>query len=117
MWTYRAIVKKIYDADTVTVDIDLGFGVWLRGQSLRLLGIDAPEIRGEEREQGLASRDVLLKWIPLESSVTIVTYKDAKEKYGRWLAEIFIPDEAQGGKLISINEQLVAGGYAERYLG
>jgi micrococcal nuclease len=116
MWTYRAIVKKIYDADTVTMDVDLGFGVWLRSQSFRLKGINAPEVTGIEKPLGIIARDVLIKWIPLESEVTIQTYKDSKEKYGRWLAEIFVPDEAQPGKLTSINENLVEGGYAERYM-
>ena len=61
MYTYSAYVTKVYDGDTVTVDIDLGFGVLLRKQRLRLLGINAPEVRGTSRTQGLASRDFLRK--------------------------------------------------------
>jgi micrococcal nuclease len=116
MWTYRATVKGIYDGDSITVYIDLGFGVFLHNQKIRLFGINAPEIRGEEREQGLISRDILRKWIPIDSRITLKTYKDSKEKYGRWLGEIFVPDEANREKLVNINEQLVAGGYAERYM-
>ena len=51
MWIYRAIVKKVYDADTITVDIDLGFGVWLFKQSIRLLHVDALEIRGKKEHK------------------------------------------------------------------
>lgn len=53
MYTYRALVKSIYDGDTLRADIDLGFGVILADQSLRLLGIDTPEIKGVERPQEL----------------------------------------------------------------
>ena len=50
MFEYRAHIIKVYDGDTVTADIDLGFNVILKKQKLRLIGIDAPEIRGAERE-------------------------------------------------------------------
>jgi micrococcal nuclease len=115
MYEYKAIVRKIYDADTITVDIDLGFGTWLKNQQIRLYGINAPEVRGESKEAGLAARDVLIKWIPIGSDIIIKTHKDDKEKYGRWLGEIFVPDIA-AKELTSINEQLVAGGYAVRFM-
>ena len=115
MYEYKAIVKKIYDADTVTVDIDLGFGTWLKNQQIRLYGINAPEVRGESKVAGFAARDILIKWIPIGSEIIIRTRKDDKEKYGRWLGEIFVPDIATK-ELASINEQLVGGGYAVRYM-
>ena len=59
MYEYRAFVRKVYDGDTVTVDIDLGFDVVLKGQKIRLLKINAPEVRGEQRLEGLKSRFVL----------------------------------------------------------
>lgn len=59
MYEYRAFVRKVYDGDTVTVDIDLGFDVVLQKQKIRLLRINAPEVRGEQRQEGLKSRDAL----------------------------------------------------------
>ena len=56
MYEYKAIVKKVYDGDTITVDIDLGFGITFNDKSIRLSGIDTPEIRGEERLEGLRQR-------------------------------------------------------------
>ena len=117
MYEYNAIVTKIYDGDTITVDIDLGFGVWMKKQSIRLYGIDTPEIRGEERPEGLISKAMLMKWVPVGSDILLKTYKDSKGKYGRWLAEIYVPDEATTGAMININEKLVQGGYAKRYEG
>lgn len=89
MYEYRAIVTKIYDGDTITVDIDLGFGVWLKKQSIRLAKVEAAEIRGEERELGLKVRDTLREWLPLGSEVYLVTDKDKSGKYGRWIGTIY----------------------------
>ena len=59
MYEYRANIIAVYDGDTVTADIDLGFEVWLRGQRLRLLNIDTPEVRGKSKKEGIVSRDAL----------------------------------------------------------
>ena len=50
MYTYRCNVIKIIDGDTVDVDIDLGFGVWLKKQRIRMYGIDTPESRTRDLE-------------------------------------------------------------------
>ncbi len=106
MYTYRALVKKIYDGDTITVDIDLGLRVWLRGQKIRLLGIDAPEIRGAQRQLGLISKRHLSDLI-LGKTIVIKTYKDKKGKYGRWLGIVCYNN-------INVNGWMVSKGYAER---
>tara|TARA_R110001583_G_scaffold191683_1_gene357318 strand:+ start:1073 stop:1399 length:327 start_codon:yes stop_codon:yes gene_type:complete len=107
MHEYRAYVRKVYDGDTITVDIDLGFDIILHKQKIRLLRIDTPEVRGPEREAGLKSRDALRericnKWIKLK------TQQDKKGKYGRWLGEIWLDDEC-------VNDWLLKEGYAKAY--
>ena len=107
MYEYRAFVRKVYDGDTVTVDIDLGFDVVLKDQKIRLTKINAPEVRGKERPEGLKSRDALRdkignKWIKIK------TQKDKKGKYGRWLGELWLEDEC-------VNDWLIAEGYAKKY--
>lgn len=89
MYTYKAFVKDVYDGDTITVDIDLGFGIFYKDQKIRFARINAPEIRGEERERGLKSRDRLRELI-LDKYVILKTHKDEKEKYGRYVADIFL---------------------------
>ena len=42
MYEYRCKILKVIDGDTVDVDIDLGFGVWMHKERVRLLGIDTP---------------------------------------------------------------------------
>ena len=109
LYNYRANVVSVYDGDTCTVDIDLGLGVWVRGEKIRLYRINAPEIRGKEREKGLLSRDYLRKLIG-GKSILLQTIKDKKGKYGRYLGEIWVEDEK--GKWMNVNDEMVKRGMA-----
>jgi len=105
-YTYRALVVNVVDGDTIDVTVDLGFKISSR-MRLRLAGINAPETRGSERQAGLESkhwlnRQVLARWI------TVVTERDKKGKYGRYLATLIIDG-------VNINEKMVARGYAKWY--
>ena len=104
-YTYKAVISSVYDGDTVTADIDLGFHTWLRGEKLRLSRINTPEVRGIERPQGLISRDWLRERIN-GKQIIIKTSKDKKGKYGRYLVEIFLDD-------VNINDELVEKELAE----
>jgi len=114
MYEYKAKVIDVYDADTMRVDIDLGFGVWIKNQVIRWLKIDAWEVRGEERDMGILARDRVRELI-LDKEVILKTYKDEKGKYGRWLAEVYLPGVALEWEN-SINQQLINEGHAEPYL-
>ena len=109
MYEYKAIVDSVYDADTITVKIDLGFNIWTANQKIRLFGIDAPEVRGSERPEGLISRDWLRDKI-LGETITLKTHKagTGKGKYGRWLGDIFMP-----GEQTSLNQQMIDLGLAK----
>ena len=110
LYEYIGNVVDVYDGDTFTIDIDLGFGIVLTGQKIRLRGVNTPEVRGEERERGLIARDFVREQI-LGKSVVIHTYKDKKGKYGRWIADILIGSEHEGSE--SLSEILLAKGMAE----
>ena len=103
-YQYSATVVSIYDGDTITVMIDLGFGVSVK-EKLRLARINTPEVRGPQREQGIASRDYLITLVPVGSQIDIRTIRDSQEKYGRYLAEVFKGD-------ICVNDLLVQAGMA-----
>jgi len=93
IYNYKAIITRVIDGDTVIADIDLGFGVWLRDQHLRLNAYDAPELHSRneaERAHAKVARDVLRTFVDIDAQVFVRTYKDKKEKYGRWLADIDI---------------------------
>lgn len=108
-YTYRAVVRSIYDGDTMRIDIDLGCSIWLRNEPIRLFGIDTPELRGDERPAGLIARDRLREKLPDGSEIVIETFKDRKGKYGRYLGRIWLGD-------LCINDWLISEGLAVEYL-
>jgi micrococcal nuclease len=105
-YIYNAKIISVYDGDTVTALVDCGFNITVE-MKLRLLGINTPELRGDEREQGLISRDYVRDMI-LDKDVLLETYKDKTGKYGRMLATIHFNG-------INVNEHLITEGYAKPY--
>ena len=90
MFEYSCTIVKVVDGDTVDVDIDLGFGVWLKKQRIRLYGIDTPESRTrdlEEKKYGLAAKAFVLACLPIGSTQTLTTVQDKTGKYGRILGK------------------------------
>ena len=95
MYEYRCKIDRVVDGDTVDVDIDLGFGIWLRKERVRLYGIDTPESRTrdlEEKKYGLASKSFVQDLLPVGSMQTLRTRKDDKGKFGRILGEFVVYD-------------------------
>lgn len=93
MYEYLAKVDRVVDGDTVDLIVDLGFFINTR-MRVRLRGVDAPEVRGEERPEGLAATAFVQEQIPDGCRVIIRTYKVGK--YGRYIADIlYIPGDLQ----------------------
>ena len=117
MYEYRCKVVRVIDGDTVDVDIDLGFGVWLKKERIRLYGIDTPESRTrdlEEKKYGLAAKEFLTKMLDDDGGIILKTQKDAEGKFGRILGELWRTTE-YGDQ--SINQYLVDNHHAVRYYG
>ena len=98
MYEYRANIVRVVDGDTVDVDIDLGFGVWLHKQRIRLYGIDSPESRTrdlDEKKYGLMAKEFLKK--ELADGAVLKTRLDGKGKYGRILGEFITIKETEAG--------------------
>ena len=63
MYEYSCKIVKVVDGDTTDVDIDLGFGVWMKKQRVRFYGVDTPESRTrdlEEKKYGLMAKQFVL---------------------------------------------------------
>ena len=76
MYEYNAKVLRIVDGDTIDVDIDLGFGVWIHKERIRLEGIDTPESRTrdlEEKKFGLLSKEYVRSLLPVGSGPSLNT--------------------------------------------
>ena len=114
MFEYKCKIIKVIDGDTTDVDIDLGFGVWLKKQRIRFFGIDTPESRTrdlEEKKYGLAAKKYVTDRMPLGSTQTLVTVKDGKGKYGRILGQFKLED----GSIL--NDNMIAEHHAVAYFG
>ena len=112
MFEYPVKVLRVVDGDTVDVDIDLGFGVWMRKQRIRMLGIDTPESRTRDKEEkvyGLAAK-AFLKDALKQGPVTLRTVKDGKGKFGRILGEFIVNN-------ININEFMIVNYHGVAYHG
>lgn len=108
MFEYRAQVLKITDGDTVVLSVDLGFHTH-RVEPFRVLGINTPEIRGDERPLGLQAKREVGVLLPYGSKVKIRTEK--QDKYGRYLCSIELHDGTD------LATHLLEGGWALPYDG
>ena len=96
MYEYRCIIVKVIDGDTVDVDIDLGFGVWMKKERVRFMGLDTPESRTSDKEEkvfGLMAKDFVLEKMPVGSTQVLKTFKDSTGKFGRILGDFLIDGE------------------------
>lgn len=101
---YEAEVLSIHDGDTMTLKIDMGRRIYIQ-DSIRFYRINAPEL---SQAGGKESRDYLRIKVPLGSRVRIQTFKNANDKYGRWLGDVWIGD-------ICLNDLMVTAGHATYY--
>lgn len=106
LYGYRATVVRWIDGDTAELVVDVGFKMTMRDH-FRLYGIDTPE-RGQPKHDEATARAIELA--PPGSVLTVATF--AKDKYGRWLGELF-PDNRD----VSVNATLVDEHLAVPYFG
>jgi len=106
MYEYKCKVLRVVDGDTVDVDIDLGFGVWMHKERVRIVGIDSPESRTRdliEKRFGLAAKEFLRSLMPVGSTVIVRTQKDKTGKFGRILGDFIIDGERLSDLMIKEN--------------
>lgn len=120
MYEYKCAVLKVVDGDTVDVDIDLGFGVWVRNERVRIMGIDTPESRtsneveklfgsaAKKRVEELMSSDVILKTQIDKDG------EDARGKFGRVLGDFIVE---KNGEERMLTDVMIEEGHAVAYFG
>lgn len=119
MHEYRCTILRVVDGDTVDVDIDLGFGVWMRKQRIRCYGIDTPESRTrdlEEKKFGLLAKYYVERFLPVGDAATLVTEKDGKGKFGRILGKFKVFDAVED-KEAFLHEIMIRDHMAVEYMG
>ena len=123
MYEYKCKILRVVDGDTVDIDIDLGFGIWMHKERVRMMGIDTPESRTrdlEEKKYGKAAKAYLVD--KLNSGRPILkTFKDGVGKYGRILGEFWVEEVAEDSEHISvktnINQMMIEEHHAAPYHG
>lgn len=116
MYEYKCKVVKVVDGDTVDVDIDLGFGVWLRDERVRIMGIDTPESRTRDKVEkvfGLAAKKRLKEL--LKNGAVLKTQvnkngEDMKGKFGRILGDFMVGDDM-------VTDIMIQEGHCVAYFG
>ena len=117
MYEYRCKVLKVVDGDTVDVDIELGFGVVLADERVRIMGIDTPESRTSDAVEkifGLAAKhrlEELLGETAILRTQIAKNGEDMKGKFGRILGDFVAPD----GRMIT--EIMIEEGHCVPYFG
>jgi len=123
MYHYQVKLLKVIDGDTVDVDVDLGFDVWMRNQRIRLHGIDTPESRTRDREEkrfGIRAKQHLSHMIATEIEHGPLVGADTKKqislqslgrgKFGRILGVLFVDG-------VNVNEKMIEDHHAVAYHG
>ena len=117
MYEYKCTVNKIVDGDTVDVDIDLGFGIVLTDERVRIMGIDTPESRTRNKIEklfGLAAKqrlkELLSEHCVLKTEIN-KNGEDMKGKFGRVLGDFVSSD----GRMIT--DIMIEEGHAVKYHG
>tara|TARA_B100002019_G_C21271285_1_gene602507 strand:- start:1255 stop:1728 length:474 start_codon:yes stop_codon:yes gene_type:complete len=118
MYEYRCKILKVVDGDTVDVDIDLGFGVWLKKERVRMMGIDTPESRTRDKVEklfGLTAKQYVKDNMPTNSMQVLKTEidrsgGDKKGKFGRILGDFILDDKR-------LTDMMIEDGHAVAYFG
>lgn len=127
MYEYKCKILRVVDGDTVDIDIDLGFGIWVHRERVRMMGIDTPESRTRdltEKKFGLASKARLKELLPVGSIQILKTEidksgEDKKGKFGRVLGDFLIERKVSGAyeQNVRVTSIMIEEGYAVKYFG
>jgi micrococcal nuclease len=122
MYDYKVKIVRVVDGDTVDVDIDLGFGIWMLKERVRMMGIDTPESRTRdkvEKKFGLAAKKRLKEMLGKTGVLRTQIARDGEDKkgkFGRILGDFDVydsnTDSWRGATQIMIDE-----GHAVPYFG
>lgn len=104
---YKAYLRKVIDGDTIQVVLDLGFKIF-HEETLRLRQIDAPEFSTLQGKKAGRELKKILQNLPF-----LIVKTHSKDIYGRYLADVFLPDLA--GKF-SAQQTVESGEYLSQIL-
>ena len=112
-WTFQCRLDRVIDGDTCVLLADVGFGIQWH-TTIRLLGLNAPEVTGASKPDGLAAKQFVADWFAAagtdEWPLLVQTVEWEREKYGRWLGTIWRRSDSA-----CLNDDLLSSGHAVVY--
>ena len=110
---WKIDVISVYDGDTITANVHLPFSITLSNQKIRLLYIDAPEIKGgndESRKAAGKSKDYLIKLLKgTQIYLYTVPKQPERDAFGRILGILKT-------KYVIVNKKMIEDGHAVLYV-
>lgn len=123
---YDVRLIKVVDGDTVDVDIDLGFGIWLHDERVRIMGIDTPESRTRDKVEDLFGEAAKARVKELFESehIKLITEEDRKGedmkgKFGRILGDFELEYKQENNAIVMkrLTQVMIEEGHAVAYFG
>ena len=123
---YDVKLIKVVDGDTVDVDIDLGFGIWLHDERVRIMGIDTPESRTRDKVEDLfgEAAKARVKELFKSEHVKLITEEDRKGedmkgKFGRILGDFEVEYKQENNAIVMkrLTQVMIEEGHAVAYFG
>jgi len=117
MYEYKVKINRVVDGDTVDVDIDLGFGMWMHDERIRIMGIDTPESRTSDKVEKIFGKAAKARLQELLGETAILKTQiskkgeDMRGKFGRVLGDFVAAD----GRLVT--EIMIEEGHCVPYFG
>ena len=118
MYEYKCKIRKVVDGDTVDIDIDLGFGIWLNDERVRIMGIDTPESRTSdpiEKKFGLAAKERVQHLLGESATLISKVKGDGNEEMGGKFGRVLGDFRTSQGDLLT--SKLMKEGHAVAYSG
>jgi micrococcal nuclease len=91
LYHYRADVLRVIDGDTIEVMIDQGDSSF-RKRTIRILGMNAPEMKGPTKEKGQGARNRLILHLLINHNALIIIRTEKPDSFGRSLADCWTLD-------------------------
>ena len=122
MYEYKCTIVRVIDGDTVDVDIDLGFGIIMADERVRIMGIDTPESRTSDKVEKLFGKAAKARLQELLGETSVLRTQinkngeDMKGKFGRILGDFDVYD-AEKDAWRPVTKVLIEEGHAVDYYG
>lgn len=105
LYQYPILIERVIDGDTIVCTVNLGFDISLVNQKVRILGIDAFETKGRNKDKGLKAKELAVSWLSEGQFILVTTGK--RDVFGRVLGNIknaqgeFLKNQLKKAKLVT----------------